>query len=405
MQTISEDQKARIAAEVAARYGVQCKPDVVQVVPRGVSGMAEYEFVPGIGLREVERKSGREKVKAMIGAGVREAARKRRLAAAKAKEEAAMKPSLPKKVSAPKKSALTREEFLAQQKRAAEARAEVARQMAGQGATINAIADALALSLGGARAFCRKFCIEFPKRPPISEKRISKVAQRVDQVRAFVAEQPRSCREIADHIGFTVSAARRMCKKYGIEILAERAKSQPRDHRAFAQGVKRRSERDAAVKARRAQVADLFKAGVGSQEIAQRLGLDQWTVKRDIAAQHLLRSEFPSNVQRGGFRPMSEQRAAEIEARRAEVKRRRASGQLIAEIAVALGVTESTVQRDMRALRLPMLFTGKGYVNSPEHVEKVRAMRAREMTIREIAEALNIARSTAFRIVAVLEAA
>lgn len=32
---------AEIAADVAARYGVQCRPEVVQIIPRGVSGLPD----------------------------------------------------------------------------------------------------------------------------------------------------------------------------------------------------------------------------------------------------------------------------------------------------------------------------------------------------------------------------
>lgn len=32
---------AEIAADVAARYGVQCRPEAVRIIPRGVSGLPD----------------------------------------------------------------------------------------------------------------------------------------------------------------------------------------------------------------------------------------------------------------------------------------------------------------------------------------------------------------------------
>jgi|GEM_PF-5588942 len=347
MQTISEDQKARIAAEVAARYGVQCKPDVVQVVPRGVSGLPGYEYVERIGLRQVDGKSGRDTVKAMIGAGVREAARKRRLAVAKAKEEADAPPAV--KAYKPKRK------------------------------------------LG-------------PRSP--DDPRMVAARERLERTMGFAGKGDKTVRQIADFLGISWNAAQNYCRLRQIpyRVPEKGAVAQVRRQKKVEAAQKRE-----ALAARREKVAELFKQGWTAPRIQQEVGSTRNEVHVDLKRLGLKRADYPALITtpKKSNHPPPKRRLEEMKAiaaeRRAKVVVMRAEGKTVRQIAEALGVGSSTITDDI--LQLGLNNSTRGHVGNPAFVRQVKAMRARKMTVREIAAVIGVNWSTVHRIMKKLEAA
>jgi DNA invertase Pin-like site-specific DNA recombinase len=156
-----------------------------------------------------------------------------------------------------------------------------------------------------------------------------------------------------------------------------------------------------AVRQRREKVRALFCAGIGQSEIARQIGANAQMVGKDVKLMGLSRADYPI------AKPVSEKPTHKPEAieRRRLVGEMRAEGRKVAEIAQALGCSFAAVQRDMTALGITTRTNSASHVGNPAMVRQVKAMRARKMSIREIAEALKIAKSTVVRMYQVGEAA
>ena len=145
MHILPDDQKGRIAADVSARYGVQVKPEAVQIIPRGVSSFPGYIY-QGTQLVPIVKRSRGEAIKEKISASWREAARKKRLGKAlrDAQAEAAPKPE-----HDPAANQLR----IARMKQQAEDRAAGIRAMAEGGADVGQIAAHMGITHDSAKKY------------------------------------------------------------------------------------------------------------------------------------------------------------------------------------------------------------------------------------------------------------
>ena len=381
MQAISEDQKARIAADVAARYGVQCKPDVVQIVPRGVSGLPGYVFEGNQLVMAVKGKPG-DAIRGQINAAWREYHRKRRVAAARAREAG----------SAPVKS---------ERQVAAEVRLAQIRDMAARGNGLAEIARYMGVKRDTARNYCAKHGIEVKREAVVNPR----WHERSARAKAWIAAEPRLLADIAAFMGNSKQCAKRFCTKHGLTYVTEvqlRA-SKPKKERRKPTGLS--PERLAARDARRQKVAALHAEGLTPREMVERIGITKRPIYRDHIALGLTPHTHRARIMAENQVRLAEAAAVRLGRRRQEVLRLRSQGMTISQIAAALGASDSAVQRDMVVLGLSVKVNPSSYIGNPEYLRRVQAMRVKKMSVREIAEELELAKSTVSRIVNALRRA
>ena len=381
MQIAPQDYKTSIAAEVAARYGVTVKPEAVQIIPRGISGTPPYVWDGRKGLVQMTPQEPGHAIRAQMTAAWRERQRKIRLSKAA-------------KVKQPKTEAqLNREHFGRMQAVAAE-RAEGIRNRAANGATL----DDIAAHMGITRNSAAKYCARYNIKPTPRDVRSPLVAQRLAKVRAFMADGSKTVADVATLLKTSWKNAQGYCRRHNLEPV--------RTERVVTGGLKaaakaRHEDALDAVRQRREKVRALFCAGIGQSEIARQIGANAQMVGKDVKVMGLSRADYPI------AKPVSEKPTHKPEAieRRRLVGEMRAEGRKIAEIAHALGCSFAAVQRDMTVLGITTRTNSASHVGNPAMVRQVKAMRARKMSIREIAEALKIAKSTVVRMYQVGEAA
>jgi DNA-binding CsgD family transcriptional regulator len=410
MQT-APDYQARIAQEVAARYGVAVSPDAVQIVPRGVSSFPGYVY-EGNQLVPIVRQDRGEALKAKISASYREAARKRRLGRAlrDADESAAPKPERVNHNEA--RFARIREQ--------AEARAAGIRAMAEGGADVGQIAANMGITHDSAKKYLSFWKIEAK---PRTSPRIEREQQRKAATIAFSEGGQRTIDELMAVTGLSWDGTYAYLRRHKIpfrkiERVADlekqketrRARMQAQAEAKRAAGLAKAEQRKAAevarISARREKVAELFKAGKNGKEIADALGITRGPVWGDIKALGLRRDDYPLPISKTAARHLRHhENCTALERRRAEVARMCADGMTVGAIAIKLKCSYQAVQRDRQALGIRTPVAPSGHVGNPQLVARVAAMRARKMSLREIAVALSLAKSTAHRLIKAVEAA
>lgn len=384
MQTISEDQKARIAAEVAARYGVQCKPDVVQIVPQGASSFPGYVF-DGRQIVPIVKQAHGEAARKAINATWREAARKKRVMAAKAKE--AVGP-----VQRAKSSIQI----------AAEMRRQQIRNLASQGQTLQQIAAYLGIKERTLSAYCSEHKIEVIRPPRKVSSGNPKWKEYTARAIAFISAEPRTISQIAEFMGIRTDAVRRFCRRKGLTYLREARTKELTKRQA---GSMRRQERQAQWAARRVKVGEMFDTGLSASAIAAQLGCSLSAVRSDLRELGKTSEGRRKENAAMGIKGTKEMRQEVLNERREMVREMRLKGMSIAQMAREIGCSESAVQRDMVAIGISAKAYQSGFVANPKFLRKVSVMRASKMSVREIAEATNIAKSTISRMIRAMEAA
>lgn len=417
MQTITEHRKERIAAEVAARYGVQVMPDAVQIIPQGVSGFPGFVF-DGFQLVPVVKQSRGEAMRAIKAANWRNAARQRRLARAASEEKISPAAKSPRVI-------------------AAEARLDQVRDMAAKGATVKQIAAYLGILEKSAGKYCRDHGVPVAKVEP---KRKEILAAKCAAALAFGQESPRTIKDYAAFLGTNVRSAHAFVTGHDLPwVRVERgATGNSQRDRQIERGKAIRAR----IEARRVKVARMFSDGLSMRAIARKLGVMDFTIKQDVVALGLDRStssaKSRSEAQEDRARRMIEAREAKIRAkkeaaeerrrarneaeaarkmaraeelarkvseRRAAVKEMRLQGMSIPRIANQLGVARSVVDRDISALGLTTKVHPCGYVGNVALMDQVRDLRAKGLSGLEIARRMGIAKSTLWRMTNAMEAA
>lgn len=412
MQTAPQDHQARVAAEVAARYGVTVSPDAVQIIPRGATSFTGYIY-EGNQLVPIVKKPRGEAIKEKISASYREAARKRRLGKAlrDADEAAAPKPE-------PREN--HNEARFARIKAQAEARAAGIRAMAEAGADMGKIAAHMGITYDSAKKYLAFWKIEAkPRKSPRLERELQRKAATI----AMSAGGQRTIDELMEATGLSWDGTYAYLRRHKIpfrkiERVADlekqkatrRARLQAKAVALRAAGLakaeQRKAAEDARIAARREKVAEMFKAGKNGKEIADALGITRGPVWGDIKALGLRREDYPLPVSKKAARNMRHRsRCMSLESRREEVARMCAEGMTVAAIAIKPQCSYQAVQRDRQALGIRAPVAPSGSVGNPAIVARVAAMRARKMSLREIAVALSMSKSTAHRLICAVEAA
>jgi DNA-binding NarL/FixJ family response regulator len=384
MQTISEDQKARIAQEVAARYGVMCSPEVVQVVPRGVSSFAGYVF-EGNQLVPIVKQAHGEAARKAINATWREAARKKRVAAARAKE-----------VVGPVERAKSSAQI------AAELRRNQIRNLAAQGQTLAQIAAYMGIKERTLASYCSQHKIEVARPPKKVSSGNPKWKEYTARAIAFISAEPRTITEIAEFMGIRTDAVRRFCRRKGLTYLRTGREKKVTKREA---SIQRRLERVAEFEARRIKVGEMYDAGKDPITIAADLGWSLSAIRSDLRKLGKCGLQARNEALQKGALIRLEKRQAVARERREKVLEMRKSGMTIPQMARELGASKSAIQRDMIALGLSVQANPAGFIGNPTFMRKVRTMRASKMSIREIAEATNLAKTTVCRMIKAMEAA
>jgi DNA-binding CsgD family transcriptional regulator len=399
MQTAPEYQ-ARIAQEVAARYGVPVMPDAVKIVPRGVSIAPEYRW-DGRALVAVEPKPHGQAIREKINASYKEAARKRRLAKAETLTV--------QQVSAARSVAMAAQ--IERTKALARERAEGIRAIAAlPGATYTTIGAHMGISRDSAKKYCQLYEIV----PVASDNhRKAREQERLAKARAFMAGGDRTSQDLAALLGISANAAGHYIRAHGLPFRyvdrsenptkAARLEQLARDRAAKAQ--LRREEWERSVADRRERVRAMFCAGLDAGKIAAAIGCSRGPIWKDIQAMGLRREDYPVPSKTRERKERVRRQRLSLEERRAKVVQMRADGMHVKAIAYALGCSYQAVQRDMQAAGVTTPPPPRGYVGSPAIVGRVAAMRARKMSTREIAIALEVSKTTAARLVRSLEAA
>lgn len=389
MQPISPEEQARIAAEVAARYGVMCKPEAVQRVATGATAFHTDYVWNGHQLVPVVKPENGQAWRGAINSAWREAARKKRLAEADRKAREA---SGGAKVA-------TGGDHRAKVRAQAEAKAEAIRKLAEGGATLDDIAAHMGITYHSARKYCQHWKIRAaPKHGGRSGQAVKADARR-NEVLAFAMSGDKTIGDVAAFLKITWGAAQKYVHAQGIPVVKRqqspagqakpRAKAEPKPAPVPRPDLTER----------RAKIAELFKAGYPASQIALDVGVSAKAVGSDIRRMGLRRADYPLLWQTKAHVERQAQKHAKMAERREKVGAMRAEGKSIPQIAEALGCSKSAVHRDIAALGIKIAINPCGFVGSPEYVRQVKAMRARQMTVSEIAAALKLAKSTVCRLI------
>jgi DNA-binding NarL/FixJ family response regulator len=342
-------------------------PDAVKIVPRGVSSFPGYVY-DGNQLVAIDRRPGGDAIREKINASYREAARKRRLT------KAATGTQVVQAAQAPRKPASRK--HIERIKAAAEKRADEVRALAEAGATTTVIAKHMGITENSARKYCQRMKI---KATPKVQRHIIAAQEKRERARALAAEGLAAF-EIADRIGVPRRRISEFLRDGGVA------------------GVSRKAEIEADLAARRAKVAELFKAGLSATRIAAEIGTTHTIVYTDCQMLGLNRKDYPL-LKRAKPRKSGQDRAAmlaSIAKRQKEAVRLRGDGWTIKAIADHLDCGAATVMDYLSKAGMTKHYSG--VVGDPAMFARADAMRARKMTFREIAYHLGVTKSTVQRL-------
>lgn len=378
------DQRASIAADVAARYGVICRPEVVQFIPRGVSGLPDP-------LAPVPLDVSRKRYMAAHYAGNANRARAARLR--KAEEAEAAKPK--REVMAPEER---RARDLARKRdarhAAAAATAERIRAMADR--PVEEIAGALGFTVPGTKRLAIKLGIAIAQ-PAAREKLTRKVRDKT-AILAALAES----RKIANAARKAQGEARRAklwALADGVRTRAEIAALTGEDP-SFARKALVGYVVAQAPVAKRPGLTPLIQDALNERltlrQIAARLECAVSTISWHISTFKLTRPEKPAPTQIAQRKPgPAKETEAERDAMRAKVAELAAQGITMRVMADSLGISRQAVQRHINALGL----TGRKISRTADRDAQIIADWRAGMAYRSIAAKYGIAKSNVHRIV------
>lgn len=314
-----QDYASQVAAEVAARYGVTVMPDAVQIIPRGVSSHPGYVY-QGNSLVPIVDEGPSTAMKRLINGSWKEAARKRRVMAAKAREEAKPKERKPRDTSA--------------MQAAAEARRAQVADMAAKGATIKEIASYFGILEKSAAKYCRDNGIAVARGSARTLYETEAREARYKRALAFGQEAPRTSDDYAAFLGLSKKGAYNyikarnlpyVCNPPGVKRSQERAAQRERE-----------AERRAEIDARREQVRHLHGTGMPMRAMAKTLGVGIGAIQRDIKALGLTA-------------PKIRKAPAEVEDKKKRVERSKAVMRRKAQAAMDKRLAKLRDQRDAEA--------------------------------------------------------
>ena len=375
---LSDLERARIAHEVGQRYGVLCRPEVVQRLAPGHSGTPEYVWDGRSQLVPVVKRERSAPLRAAIDAKWKSLARQRRLQAAKDHEEAQKAPK-PKPSRAPKQPNNTM--AVARVREIAEERAAEIRAFAAKGATLREIAAKMEIGENYARKYCEKWKIEPAPQP---RKQNADVIARRSRIAELVKAGLRA-KEIAADLGMSERNVWNDLRVLGLNLKQPAA---PKPEKT------KNTSRQDAVEARRVLVAECLAKGMtDSRSIAEALHVTRRCVQLDLKA--LQSPRVVVKRQR-----ITRADIAAAKARRSdEIGRLRRQGKTCPEIAEAVGVSLHTVAHTLSRLGLTDKAHLKGHVNNPETIRRVMALDAKGYTRRGIAAEVGVSNGTVQRII------
>jgi len=375
---LSDAERARIAHEVSARYGVMCRPDVVQKIEQGHTTTPEYVWDGRSQLVPVVAKAQGEPLRRSIDAKWKSLARRNRLEEAKRREVGTVQPTEPLS-RAPKQP--NNAAALARLREIAEARAAEIRAFAAGGATLRQIAAKMDISEAYARKYCDKWQIEPAPQP---RKENGEVIARRDRVRDLAKSGMRA-KEIAAAVGISERNVWNDLRVLGMNLKREPA---PKPERVPD------TRRQDAVAARRSLVADCLAKGMTeTRAIAAALNVTLRCVQLDLRA-----IQGPRIVVKG-HRPTRTDLAADKVKRTEEIKRLRAQGLTYPKIARALGCSLPTVAYTLSDLGMTDKTRTKGHIGNEDTVRRVMALHAKGYSCRRIAAEVGMGSGTAHRII------
>lgn len=391
MITLPDDYRARVAAEVAARYGVQCKPEVVQHVERGTTSQPRWvwdgkQLVPVQTLTDATPGHALRAATNARWAGIQ---RKKRLDAAKAAETGTV-------VRGSSKQAASAEARAAVAARAAERAADVARFAEG-GKTLEEIGAHMGVGTKAAREYCKLKGIAWVAKP-----RSRPVVVMTDGLRSEMAKlaETMTSKQIADALGITHKAAQQRLYKFGLTA------KRPPPAKPFAKGQRTRAgyvpcravldAKQAEIAARREKVRELTAQGLTDRLIGEALGMHKSAVRRDrrelgikVRSSDAVKKRLDHGM--GAVR-------AKRDARDTQVRNMRADGMTVEAMAKALSCGVATVSATLSRLGLTQ-HGMRGNVGDPLILARVQALASKGLTRVQIAAELGMARSTVQRVV------
>jgi len=385
------EQRASIAADVAARYGVICRPEVVQFIPRGVSGLPD-PLVP------VPLAESRRRYMQLHYAGNSNRARTARLRKAEEAEAAKSK----REAAKPKREVMSPEERRARdlaRKRdarhaAAAATAERIRAMADR--PVEEIAVALGFTVPGTKRLAIKLGVAIAQ--PVTREKLTRNVRDKTAILAALAE----AREIANAARKAAAESRRAklwALADGVRTRAEIAALAGEDPNFARKALVGYVVAQAPVSKRPGLtplIQDALNERLTLRQIAARLECAVSTISWHISTFKLTRPEKPAPTQIAQRKPgPAKETEAEREAMRAKVAELAAQGITMRVMADSLGISRQAVQRHINALGLTGRKINRTADRDAQMIEDWRA----GMAYRSIAAKYGIAKSNVHRIV------
>jgi DNA-binding CsgD family transcriptional regulator len=380
------EQRASIAADVAARYGVPCRPEAVQFIPRGVSGLPDP-------LAPVPLEESRKRYMAAHYAGNSNRARAARLRRAEEAVEQAAKPK--REVMAPEERAARDKARKADARHAAAAAtAERIRAMADR--QVEEIAAALGFTVPGTKRLAIKLGVAIAA--PVKREKLSRKVRDKTAVLAAFTES----REIANAARKAKGEARRAklwALADGVRTRAEIAALTGEEPGFVRKAMVGYVVAQAPVAKRPGltpRIQDGLNEGLTVRQISARLECAVSTISWHISTFKLTRPAKPALAKRLRPKPgPAKETAAEREAMRAKVAEEAKRGGTMVQIAEVLGISRQSVQRHINALGL----TGRKISRTSDRDAEIIADSRAGMAYRAIAAKYGIAKSNVHRIV------
>lgn len=372
------DYRAQVAKEVAARYGVICQPEAVHIVELGRTCETEWVW-NGSALVAKELQAPGDLIRPKIDAKWRRVNQGRRLAQARqAEAQQAQEPKPRRRFSGPPTKIME----------AAARRLEAVRAFAATGKTIPEIAKFMGVSEKGAYKYCVERGVAFARR-----EQAAPVKKSLDDIRTKFAPMAATMtsRQIAEATGMTQKQVQQRLNLIGVRAqLPAQLVKQRKNTRA------KMDAKQAAVAARRQKIAEMFRAGLTDQQMAEALGVTVKLVAIDRARSGLVREpKRKAPVEKVNGMDLIRQKRDQ---RDIKIRDLRANGMTLGQIAEALDCSLNTVTTSLQRMGMTMLgFRGK--VGDVETLGRVEAMLSRGLGVPEIAEAIDTDRPTVRRII------
>lgn len=379
-----DDYAARVAADVAARYGVAVNPQVVQRVPAGMSSAPQviwdgkqlvYEHLTGSG----NAWRGRSIVVPERRKGLADPvvhARRKQVAEAHGRglSDMAIAAELQidiRHVRADRKVMRLKAHVVAQRgpSTQTEIRVRLVRQMCAEGKSRAEMCAFLGINADALRNLARSGYVTLPDR--VAGQRPASLA-RVSRLREMV-EAGASRAEILAEMGVSLDTLRHLARQAGValplppEVAARRERLAAR---AVARSAQRRPTAADLRAEREALIRGLDVANMTVAEIGEAIG-GKITLRR-----------LRIDLRRMGLEPMRTDTFGTVDRREARLAKLRAmdvASMTADEIAACVGVSATLVNRDLRALGLEARKLPKGLSGAQVSVIEARRARIKDM--------------------------